>query len=273
MCGANAKVLFLFLHRLIEPFRLLLGLVTIPASVVLTAAFAIAFAIAFAVAFAIAPTALSLTVLTSVISLTSLLSLSPAAILLVAVATFRVLIALTITSPVFRKAVIGIFLLVGLAWSSGLAQCCPVAATFLLARGLGVSGLLAVAETAGTRTLGVFATSGRLCGRIGSSESAAGRESCLWGAKYDVVCNYCQSVVTFFRSVHGSLTTALGDVGSRLHQAWPLTCAEVAHGRGVAIVARSRDSGLCVFGGVVFLGLQLLWLRLGLRARLTVRDP
>jgi hypothetical protein len=106
--GANAQVLLLFLHRLVEPFWLLLGLVTVPASVVL------------AVAFAITPAALSLAVLSAFISLTSLLSLAPSTVLLVAVATFAVLVALTIAPSKLRKTIV-VLLLISLARAARLA--------------------------------------------------------------------------------------------------------------------------------------------------------
>lgn len=54
------------------------------------------------------------------------------------------------------------------------------------------------------------------------------------------------------------LTTALRSVGSRLHQARPLTSAKVAHRRSVAIVAWSSDTRSRIFGVAVLLRLRLL---------------
>jgi hypothetical protein len=99
--GANTKFFLLLLHRLIEPLGFLLGLVTIPSSVVLS------------IALAITPAALTLAILATLISLaTSVLSLSPSAILLVAVATLALVVTLAVAPSKFGT-IVCIFLIIG----------------------------------------------------------------------------------------------------------------------------------------------------------------
>jgi hypothetical protein len=175
--GANTKFFLLLLHRLVEPLRVLFGLVAIPSSVVLS------------VAFTVAPAALSLAILAALISLAaSVLSLSPAAILFVAIATLAFVVTLAVAPSESGKTVVRIFLVVGVAWHFGLTQGCPVTAAVFLASGLAVAGLLAIAKSAGARTFSIFAASRRLSSGVGAGKSAAGRECRLWGTKNDVVC-------------------------------------------------------------------------------------
>jgi hypothetical protein len=175
--GANTKFFLLLLHRLVEPLGVLLGLVAIPSSVVLS------------VALAITPASLTLTVLATLISLAaSVLSLSPAAILFVAIATLAFVVTLAVAPPKSGKTVVRVFLVVGVAWHFGLTQSRPVTAAVFLSGGLAVAGLLAIAESAGARSFSILAASCRLSSGVGAGKSAAGGECCLWGTKHDVVC-------------------------------------------------------------------------------------
>jgi hypothetical protein len=162
--GANTKFFLLFLHRLVEPLRLLLGLVTVPSVIVLS------------IALAITPAALTLAILATLVSLAaSVLSLSPTAVLLVAVATLALVVTLAVAPSEFGKTVVRIFLIIGVTRHFGLAQGCPVAAAVFLAGGLAVPGLLAVAvaKSTSTCTFGIFAARCGLSSGVGAGKSAA----------------------------------------------------------------------------------------------------
>jgi hypothetical protein len=159
--GANTKVFLLLLHRFIEPFGFFFGLLAIPSSVL-------------SVVLTITPAALSLAVLAAFFPLsTSVLSLSPAAILLIAIATLALVVAVAIAPSEFRKTVVRILRIIGVALHFGLTQSCPVAAAIFLASRLAVPGLLAVAKSAGTCTVSIFSARYSLSGGVGTRKSAA----------------------------------------------------------------------------------------------------